>query len=77
MGMIAQEVERELIKAKAMISAKMPLIMEPAGLLAPPMGGIVTGHAMIATPQINSQMDAIEDCLDAIVKALKKLEDRK
>ena len=41
------------------------------------MGGIVTGHAMIATPQINSQMDAIEDCLDAIVKALKKLEDRK
>ena len=29
MGMIAQEVERELIKAKAMISAKMPSSWNP------------------------------------------------
>ncbi len=75
MGVISQEVERELFKVKAQISAKLPLTVQPAGLMT--TTGPVMGVAMVDTPHINQQMDAIEDCLEAIVKALKKLEERK
>jgi hypothetical protein len=75
MGLIAQEVEGRYQKAKAMIAAKLPLTVLPGGLVTPT--GPVMGVTMVDTPHINSQMDAIEDCLEAILKAIKKLEDRK
>jgi hypothetical protein len=75
MGLITQEVEGKYQKAKAMISAKIPLTVLPGGLMT--TTGPVMGVSMVDTPQINQQMDAIEDCLEAIVKAIRKLEDRK
>jgi len=75
MGLIAQEVEQKYFKAKAMISAKMPLTVLPGAFITPT--GPVMGVTMVDTPHINGQLDAIEDCLEAIVKALKRLEDRK
>ncbi len=75
MGLIAQDVEAKYMKAKAMISAKVPLMVQPGGFITP--AGPVTGVAMVDTPSINAQMDAIEDCLEAILRAIKKLEDRK
>ena len=75
MGLIAQDVENKYIKAKAMIAAKLPLTVLPGTLFSP--SGPVGGVAMVDTPNINAQMDAIEDCLEAILKAIKKLEDRK
>jgi hypothetical protein len=75
MGLIAQDVENKYFKAKAMIAAKLPLTVLPGTLFSP--SGPVGGVAMVDTPNINAQMDAIEDCLEAILKAIKKLEDRK
>jgi hypothetical protein len=75
MGLIAQDVEAKYWKAKAMIAAKLPLTVLPGGLVSPT--GPVIGVTMVDTPNINGQMDAIEDCLEAILKAIKKLEDRK
>jgi hypothetical protein len=75
MGLIAQDVEQKYLKAKAMIAAKLPLTVLPGAFVTP--AGPVMGMTMVDTPQINQQMDAIEDCLEAILKAIKKLEDRK
>jgi hypothetical protein len=75
MGLIAQDVEAKYFRAKGMIAAKLPLTVLPGALTTP--AGPVMGVTMVDTPNINGQMDAIEDCLEAIVKALKKLEDRK
>lgn len=77
MGIITQEVEQKYLKAKAMISAKPPQLVPATGLISLPLGGAVQGHAVVDLHHVNTQMDAIEDCLEAIVKALKKLEDRK
>jgi hypothetical protein len=75
MGLIAQDVENKYQTAKAMIAARLPLTVLPGSFTTPT--GPVMGVTMVDTPHINQQMDAIEDCLEAIVKAIKKLEDRK
>ena len=77
MGMIAQEVEQKYFKAKAMISAQIPLAVPVTTLIAPPMGGPVQGVLMIDMHHVYTQLDAIDDVLEAMVKAIKKLEDRK
>ena len=75
MGLIAQDVENKYLKAKAMIAAKLPLTVLPGAFITPT--GPVMGVTLVDTPHINGQLDAIEDCLEAILKAIKKLEDRK
>jgi hypothetical protein len=75
MGLIAQEVEQKYLRAKGTIAAKLPLTILPGGFVT--NMGPVMGMTIADTPNINGQMDAIEDCLEAIVKAIKKLEDRK
>ncbi len=76
MGLIAQDVEQKYLIAKGMIAAKLPLTVMPGSFITP-QGGPVLGTTMVDTPHLNQQLDAIEDCLEAIVKAIKKLEDRK
>jgi hypothetical protein len=75
MGLLTQEVEAKYQKAKALIAAKMPLTVLPGSFTSP--SGPVLGLTLVDTIHVNAQLDAIEDCLEAIVKTLKKLEDRK
>ena len=75
MGLIAQDVESKYLRAKGMIAAKLPLTVLPGAFVTPT--GPVMGVTLVDTPHINGQLDAIEDCLEAILKAIRKLEDRK
>jgi len=75
MGLIAQEAEIQLMKVHAIIAGKAPEMVQPNGLFTGPHGGPVQGTLPLNLPHANAKFDAIEDCLEAIVKALKKLED--
>ncbi len=76
MGKIARDLEVEIARASALLSAHLPLQVPGSGLMVGPHGGPVQGMAIVQTPHLSAQMDAIYRCLKEIADAVKQLDDQ-
>jgi hypothetical protein len=76
MGKISRDLDVEINRAAALLTAHLPMHVPGNGFVVGPHGGPVQGVATVLAPNLNAQMDAIYRCLKEIADAVKQLDDQ-
>lgn len=75
MGMIADELDIKLVATQALLSARLPLMVNGAGLMSA-TGGPVLGVATVIPEPIYMQMTEISKAFHQMTITIRKLEDK-
>ena len=76
MGKISRDLDVEISRAGALLSAHIAMHVPGNGFVVGPHGGPVQGVGTVLTPHLNAQMDAIYRCLQEIADAVKQLDEQ-